>query len=72
MNSFYSPKYKKNKTKQVKELKEYIKKFESNKNLVFVTHYVLISEVLNYAASSGEIVVSDKNFNIIGTVEINY
>ena len=72
LNSFYSPKYKKNKTKQVKELKEYIKKFESNKNLVFVTHYVLISEVLNYAASSGEIVVSDKNFNIIGTVEINY
>ena len=37
-----------------------------------VTHYVLISEVLNYAPSSGEIVVSDKNFNIIGTIEIDY
>ena len=39
----------------------YIKKFKSNKNLILVTHYVLISEVLNYNPSSGEIVVSDKN-----------
>ena len=58
------------KKKQIKELKEYVNEFESNENLVFVTHYVLISEVLNYAPSSGEIVVSDKNFNIIGTIEI--
>ena len=72
LNSFYSSKYAKNKNKQVKELNSYIKKFKSNKNLVLVTHYVLISEVLNYAPSSGEIVVSDKNFNIIGTIEINY
>ena len=41
-------------------------------NLIFVTHYVLISEVLNYGPSSGEIVVSDNNFNILGTVEIEY
>ena len=70
LNSFYSPKYAQNKKKQIKELKEYVNEFESNENLVFVTHYVLISEVLNYAPSSGEIVVSDKNFNIIGTIEI--
>ena len=72
LNSFYSSKYAKNKNKQVKELNSYVKKFKSNKNLVLVTHYVLISEVFNYAPSSGEIVVSDKNFNIIGTIEINY
>ena len=72
LNSFYSSKYAKNKTKQVKELNDYIKKFKSKKNLILVTHYVLISEVLNYAPSSGEIVVSDKNFNIIGSIEINY
>ena len=53
-------------------LKSYVKKLKSDKNLILVTHYVLISEVLNYAPSSGEIVVSDKNFNIIGSVEINY
>ena len=72
LNSFYSSKYAKNKDKQIKMLKDYIKKFESDKNLILITHYVLIFEVLNYAPSSGEIVVSDKNFNIIGSVEINY
>ena len=72
LNSFYSSKYAKNKDKQVEELNNYIKRFKSKKNLIFVTHYVLISEVLNYGPSSGEIVVSDKNFNIIGTIEIDY
>ena len=72
LNSFYSSKFAKNKNKQVKALKEYIKKFKSDKNLVLVTHYVLISEILNYGPSSGEIVVSNKNLNIIGSLEINY
>ena len=72
LNSFYSSKFAKNKDKQVKALKEYIKKFKSDKNLVLVTHYVLISEILNYGPSSGEIVFSNKNLNIIGSLEINY
>ena len=72
LNSFYSSKYEKNKDKQVKALNNYVKKFKSDKNLIFVTHYVLISEVLNYSPSSGEIVVTDKNFNIVGSVEIDY
>ena len=72
LNSFYSPKYAKNREKQVESLNDYVKKFKSDRNLIFVTHYVLISEVLNYSPSSGEIVVSDKNFNIVGTVEIDY
>ena len=72
LNSFYSSKFAKNKDKQVKALREYIKKFKSDKNLVLVTHYVLISEILNYGPSSGEIVVSNKNLNIIGSLEINY
>ena len=72
LNSFYSLKYAKNKTKQIDELNDYVKQLKNSKNLVFITHYVLISEVLNYASSSGEIVVSDKNFNMIGSIEINY
>ena len=72
LNSFYSYKFAKNKSKQINALNDYVKKFKSNKNLVFITHYVLISEVLNYGPSSGEIVISDKNFNIIGTIETNY
>ena len=72
LNSFYSSKFEKNKKKQINSLNDYIIKFKSNKNLILVTHYVLISEVLNYGPSSGEIVVSDKNFNIIGSIEIDY
>ena len=72
LNSFYSSKYAENKDKQVDALKNYIKNFKSNKNLVFVTHYVLISEVFNYSPSSGEIIVSDKDLNMIGSIEINY
>ena len=46
-------------------LKKYINSWKSDKNLVLVTHYVVISEVLNYAPSSGEIVITDKNFKIV-------
>ena len=72
LNSFYSSKFSKNKDKQVKAFNYYIKNLESKKNLIFVTHYVFISEILNYGPSSGEIVVSDKNLNIIGSIEIDF
>ena len=71
LNSFYSSKFSKNKDKQVNAFNNYIKDL-GNKNLILVTHYVFISEVLNYGSSSGEIVVSDKNFNIIGNIEIDF
>ena len=72
LNSFYSSKFSKNKDKQVKAFNYYIKNLEIKKNLIFVTHYVFISEVLNYGPSSGEIVVSNKNLNIIGSIEIDF
>ena len=72
LNSFYSSRFSKNKDKQVKAFNNYIKNLESKKNLILVTHYVFISEILNYGPSSGEIVVSDKNLNIIGNIEIDF
>jgi len=72
LNSFYSPKFAKNKSTQMKNLKRYIDKWKSDKNLVLVTHYVVIAEALNYRPSSGEIVISDKNFVKIGNLEINF
>ena len=48
-----------NKDPQMKKLKRFIRNWDGKKNLVFVTHYVVISESLNYAPSSGEIVISD-------------
>ena len=72
LNSFFSAKFANNKNKQMLDLKNYVKKFEGNENLIFVTHYVVISETLDYAPSSGEIVISDKNFNKIGSIEIDF
>ena len=72
LNSFYSSKFSQNKKKQIKQLKTFIKKLDSDKNLILVTHYVVISEVLNYPSSSGEIIVSDENFNKIGNIKITY
>jgi len=65
LNSFFSQKFANNKENQIKELKEYIKKWNSKSNLIFVTHYVVILETLNISVSSGEIVVTDKDFNIL-------
>ena len=70
LNSFYDVRFAENETKQINDLKKYIKKWDSNKNLIFVTHYVVISSILNTSSSSGEIIISDKNFNIIGSVNI--
>ena len=72
LNSFFSEKFQKNKLQQMKDLKNYVNDWNSSKNLIFVTHYIVILETLNYAPSSGEIVVSDKNFNLLGTFKIKY
>ena len=68
LNSFYSIKYQKNKDPQIDQLKLYVKNWDKKKNLILVTHYVVISEILNYAPSSGEIVISDINFKLIGSI----
>ena len=72
LNSFYSPQFAKNRKKQVKKFQEFINNWNKKENLIFVTHYVFISEILNYAPSSGEIIIADKNLNIVDTLEIEY
>ena len=72
LNSFYSAKFEKNKKSQMQNLENYINDWTSDKNLVLVTHYVVISEALNYAPGSGEIVISDKNFKMLNSIEISY
>ena len=68
LNSFFSQKFAHNKDKQVKELKDYIINWEGKKNLILITHYVVISEILNVSTSSGEIVITDRNFNILASI----
>ena len=65
LNSFFSQKFAHTKDKQIKDLKEFIKKWNGKGNLIFVTHYVVILEVLHLSVSSGEIVVADNNFKIL-------
>jgi len=70
LNSFYHEKFAANEAKQIKDLKNYIKRWNSDKNLVLITHFVVISSILNTGASSGEIIISDKNFNIVGSIDM--
>ena len=72
LNSFFSAKFSENREKQVNDFNKFLKNWDQKQNIIFVTHYVVISELLNYAPSSGEIVISDKNLKVIDTLEIEY
>ena len=65
LNSFFSAKFASNKNKQIYDLKKYINEWSGDNNLVLVTHYVTIQEVLNVTSSSGELIITDRNFNIL-------
>ena len=70
LNSTFQSPYNKNEPKQLKELYNFVKKWEGNgKNLVLVTHYSIITAVTNALPSSGEIVITDKNFEVLGTIQ---
>jgi phosphohistidine phosphatase SixA len=69
LNSTFQSPYNKNETKQLKELYTFVKKWDGKgKNLVLVTHYSIITAVTNAVPSSGEIVITDKNFKVISTI----
>ena len=71
LNSFYDARFAKNKSKQIKDLKDYIDNWENDSNLIIVTHYVVISALINRVSSSGEMIITDKKLNILGNLEIN-
>ena len=70
LNSTFQSPYNKNEPKQLKELYNFVKKWDGKgKNLVLVTHYSIITAVTNAVPSSGEIVITDKNFEVLGTIQ---
>jgi phosphohistidine phosphatase SixA len=71
LNSFFSSKFAKNREKQMIDLRAFIKNWNNNENIVFITHYVVILETLNTTVNSGEIIVADKNYKVIGTIKTN-
>ena len=70
LNSTFQSPHNKKEGKQLKELYEFIKKWDGKgKNLVLITHYSIITALTNAVPSSGEIVIADKNFKVLGTIQ---
>ncbi len=69
LNSTFQFPYNKNEARQLTELYSLVKKWDGKgKNLVLVTHYSIITAVTNAVPSSGEVIITDKNFKVIGTI----
>ena len=68
LNSTFQIKFSGNSKKQAEALKSYVKKWDGKGNIILVTHYVIILKHTNYAPSSGELVITDKNFNVLSTL----
>ena len=72
LNSTFQPPYDKNAKKQIKELKDFIKRWDGKgSNLVLVTHYVIITAITDVVPRSGEIIIIDKNFKTLSTILTN-
>ena len=70
LNSTFQFPYNKNEAKQLEDLYAFIKKWKSNgKNLVLVTHYSIITAVTTAVPGSGELVITDRNFEVLGTIQ---
>ena len=48
-----------------------ISNLDGKKNIVFVRHFVVISEIFNCSLSFGEMLISDKNYSKAGNIETN-
>ncbi len=70
LNSTFQSPYNKNEGKQLKELYSFVKKWNGNgKNLILITHYSIITAITTAVPSSGEIVITDKNFKVLGSIQ---
>ena len=69
LNSTFSPPFDRNEKQQIEELKNFVRKWNGQGgNLILVTHYVVILAMTGLAPSSGEIVITDKNFKVLSTI----
>ena len=71
LNSFYDERFSKNKDRQILDFQKFIRNWNKTGNLVLVTHYVVISEILDLTTSSGEIVITDTNLKFLSSLETN-
>ena len=72
LNSTFQSPHNKNEARQLKEIKKLVKKWNGKrKNLILITHYSIITAITNAVPGSGEIVITDKNFNVLSTIPTN-
>ena len=71
LNSFYDERFSENKDRQILDFQKFIRNWNKTGNLVLVTHYVVISEILDLTTSSGEIVITDTNLKFLSSLETN-
>ena len=70
LNSTFQSPFDQNEVKQLKELYNFVKKWDGKgKNLILITHYSIITAVTNAVPSSGEIVITDKDFKVLGSIQ---
>jgi len=63
------------KKKQLKKIRKFIEKWDGKKNLVIVSHFNVINPLFEkslLSISSGEVVVSDKDFKILANWKVPY
>jgi phosphohistidine phosphatase SixA len=68
LNSFFRQGIGADAKRQLAEIKVFVKNWNSTKNLVFITHQVVISNSINETVSSGEMVITDKKFKVLARI----
>ena len=69
LNSTFQSAFAKNEPEQLKQLQTFVNDWDGDGgNLVLITHYSIITAITNAVPSSGEIVITDKKFNVLGTI----
>ena len=69
LNSTFQSSFAKNEPKQLKQLQTFVNNWDGDGgNLVLITHYSIITAITNVVPSSGEIVITDKKFNVLSTI----
>ncbi len=69
LNSTFSPPFDKKEKQQIRELRNFVQKWNGKGgNLILVTHYVVILAMTGQTPSSGELVITDKNFKVLATI----
>ena len=72
LNSTFSSEHRHLHDQQMKDLRTFLDTWDGKENLIFITHYVIIGGATNYYPSSGEIVITDRNLQVLNSLEFEY